>query len=126
SGYTEGTIGFGVDAIGLLGVKLDSSPDRSGTGLLKRDRETGRAQDDYGEAGIPAKLRASKSTLLTGTLTPRLPVIMPNDSRLLPQTFQGGPLNSMEIQGLTLDAGRRTKVKQRHSSANEDMTITGG
>lgn len=26
SGYTEGTIGFGVDAIGLLGVKLDSSP----------------------------------------------------------------------------------------------------
>lgn len=46
SGYTEGTIGFGVDAIGLLGVKLDSSPDRSGTGLLKRDRETGRAQDD--------------------------------------------------------------------------------
>lgn len=62
SGYTEGTIGFGVDAIGLLGVKLDSSPDRSGTGLLKRDRETGRAQDDYGEAGITAKLRASKST----------------------------------------------------------------
>ncbi|MBN0196857.1 OprD family outer membrane porin, partial [Pseudomonas aeruginosa] len=73
SGYTEGTIGFGVDAIGLL----------------KRDRETGRAQDDYGEAWITAKLRASKSTLKIGTLTPKLPVIMPNDSRLLPQTFQG-------------------------------------
>src|SRR5690606_26167963 len=29
SGYTEGTVGFGVDALGLLGVKLDSSPDRS-------------------------------------------------------------------------------------------------
>lgn len=24
SGYTEGTVGFGVDALGLLGVKLDS------------------------------------------------------------------------------------------------------
>ncbi|MGV8663849.1 OprD family outer membrane porin, partial [Pseudomonas aeruginosa] len=83
--YTEGTIGFRVDAIRLLGVKLDSSPDRSGTGLLKRDRETGRAQDDYGEAGITAKLRASKSTLKIGTRTPKLPVIMPNDSRLLPQ-----------------------------------------
>ncbi|HEJ5464184.1 TPA: porin OpdQ [Pseudomonas aeruginosa] len=126
SGYTEGTIGFGVDAIGLLGVKLDSSPDRSGTGLLKRDRETGRAQDDYGEAGITAKLRASKSTLKIGTLTPKLPVIMPNDSRLLPQTFQGGALNSMEIDGLTLDAGRLKKVNQRDSSDNEDMTITGG
>ena len=34
SGYTEGTVGFGVDALGLLGVKLDSSPDRTGTGLL--------------------------------------------------------------------------------------------
>ena len=116
SGYTEGTIGFGVDAIGLLGVKLDSSPDRSGTGLLKRDRETGRAQDDYGEAGITAKLRASKSTLKIGTLTPKLPVIMPNDSRLLPQTFQGGALNSMEIDGLTLRGAHLDRNKLNSSS----------
>jgi hypothetical protein len=61
SGFTEGTVGVGVDALGLLGVKLDSSPDRSNTGLLKRDRETGRAQDEYGELGLTAKLRASKS-----------------------------------------------------------------
>ena len=39
SGYTEGPIGFGVDAIGLLGVKLDSSPDRVGTGILQSDRD---------------------------------------------------------------------------------------
>ncbi|OVZ44026.1 outer membrane porin, OprD family, partial [Pseudomonas aeruginosa] len=42
------------------------------------------------------------------------------------QTFQGGALNSMEIDGLTLDAGRLKKVNQRDSSDNEDMTITGG
>jgi hypothetical protein len=29
SGYTPGTVGFGVDALGLLGIRLDSSPDRS-------------------------------------------------------------------------------------------------
>jgi len=29
SGYTEGPIGFGVDAIGLLGVKLDPAPTAS-------------------------------------------------------------------------------------------------
>jgi len=29
SGYTEGPLGFGLDAIGLLGVKLDSSPTAS-------------------------------------------------------------------------------------------------
>src|SRR5471032_2395766 len=28
SGYTDGTVGFGLDAIGMLGIKLDSSPDR--------------------------------------------------------------------------------------------------
>ena len=34
SGFTEGTVGFGIDALGELGVKLDSSRDRRGTGLL--------------------------------------------------------------------------------------------
>jgi hypothetical protein len=34
SGYTDGTVGFGLDALGMLGIKLDSSPDRTGTGLL--------------------------------------------------------------------------------------------
>ena len=37
SGFTEGTVGVGLDAIGELGVKLDSSPDRRGTGLLPFD-----------------------------------------------------------------------------------------
>ncbi|BAN47813.1 OprD family porin [Metapseudomonas resinovorans] len=126
SGFTEGTVGVGVDAIGLLGVKLDSSPDRSGTGLLKRDRETGRAQDEYGELGATVKLRASKSVLKVGTLMPKLPVVQYNDSRLLPQTFQGGHLNSMEIDGLTFDAGRLNRVNQRDSSDNEAMTVTTG
>ncbi len=32
SGYTQGTVGFGLDAMGMLGVKLDSGRGRSGTG----------------------------------------------------------------------------------------------
>ncbi|AYC33470.1 OprD family porin [Pseudomonas cavernae] len=126
SGYTEGSVGVGVDALGLLGVKLDSSADRSGTGLLKRDRETGEAQDEYGELGLTAKLRASKSTLKVGTLLPKLPVVQYNDTRLLPQTFSGGALNSMEIDGLTFDAGRLRQYNQRDSSDYEDMVINGG
>ncbi|WP_375739814.1 OprD family porin [Pseudomonas boanensis] len=125
SGFTEGSIGVGLDAIGLLGVKLDSSPDRAGSGLLKRDREAPkRAQDEYGELGLTAKLRASKSVLKLGTLMPKLPVLLANDSRLLPQTFEGGQLNSLEIDGLTFDAGRLTEVNQRDSSDYEDMGIT--
>ncbi|MGV8675578.1 OprD family porin [Pseudomonas aeruginosa] len=126
SGYTEGSIGVGVDAIGLLGVKLDSSPACAGSGLLKRDNEAPkRAQDEYGELGLTAKLRASKSVLKLGTLMPKLPVLLANDSRLLPQTFRGGQLNSLELDGLTFDAGRLTQVNQRDSSDYEDMGITG-
>ncbi|EJN27519.1 outer membrane porin, OprD family [Pseudomonas sp. GM78] len=34
SGFTPGPVGFGLDAVGMLGIKLDSSPDRSGTGFV--------------------------------------------------------------------------------------------
>src|SRR5690606_33750837 len=62
SGYTSGPVGFGVDAIGLLGLKLDSSPDRVNTGLLPT-RESGKATDDYSRLGLAAKLRLSKTEL---------------------------------------------------------------
>ena len=127
SGYTEGPIGVGFDAIGLLGVKLDSSPDRVGTGILKSDREAPkRAQDAYGEAGFTAKLRASNSTLKLGTLQPVLPAVMRNDSRLLPVTFRGAWLNSNEVKGLNLDLGRLDRINQRDSSDNEEMTVYNG
>ena len=125
SGFTEGLIGVGFDAIGLVGVKLDSSPDRAGSGVLQRHRDTRKgAQDEYGELGLTAKLRASKSTLTLGTLLPKLPTVLANDSRLLPQTFKGGQLTSLEIEGLSVDAGRLTQVNQRDSSDYEDMGIT--
>ena len=127
SGYTEGPIGFGVDAIGLLGIKLDSSPDRVGTGILKSDREAPkRAQDEYGEAGLTAKLRVSNSTLKLGTLQPVLPALMRNDSRLLPQTFRGAWLSSNELEGLSLDLGRIDRVNLRDSSDNQEMSVFNG
>lgn len=127
SGYSEGPIGVGFDAIGLLGVKLDSSPDRTGTGILKSDREAPkRAQDEYGEAGFTAKLRAANSTLKLGTLQPVLPAVMRNDSRLLPQTFRGAWLNSNEVEGLSLDLGRLDRVNLRDSSDNQEMTVFNG
>jgi len=127
SGYTEGPIGFGIDAIGMLGIKLDSSPDRVGTGLLKTNSVAPkRAKDEYGESGLTAKLRMSKSTLKIGTLQPALPPLMRNDSRLMPQTFRGAWINSNEIEGLNLDLGRIDRVNQRDSSNNEALTVFNG
>ncbi|MCY1397056.1 Porin-like protein NicP [compost metagenome] len=126
SGFTEGVVGFGLDALGGLALKLDSSPDRSGTGLLQQDRETRRAQDSYSDLGVTAKVRVSKTTLKGGTLAPKLPILVSNDSRLLPQTFSGGSLNSLDISNLTFDAGHLTQVNQRNSQDYEDMTVTTG
>ena len=127
SGYTEGPVGFGVDALGLLGVKLDSSPTRTGTGLLKSDRDApGRAQDEYGELGVTAKLRVSSSTLKLGSLFPALPIAQANDSRLLPQTFRGAWLQSTERDDLTLNLGRFDRMNLRNSSDNERMQVFNG
>ncbi|MCO2075320.1 outer membrane porin, OprD family [Pseudomonas aeruginosa] len=126
SGYTQGDIGMGVDAIGLLGLKLDSSPNRSASGLLPYSSRTGRAADDYSNLGVTAKLRVSKSTLKIGTLLPKLPVVQYNDTRLLPQTFQGGLLEVNEFDGLALQAGQLRQVKQRDSTNEQDLAITQG
>src|SRR5690606_23515079 len=85
SGFTEGTVGVGVDAYGFTGFKLDSGRGTSGTGLLPRG-DSGKAPSSYGELGAAAKFRISETTLRAGTLMPKLPVVSAGDSRLLPQT----------------------------------------
>ena len=122
SGYTEGTVGFGVDALGLLGVKLDSSPDRTGTGLLPVG-DSGRAPDDYSELGLTAKAKVSKSVLRVGTLQLKNPAIGTSDSRLLPAVMRGGQLVSNEIDGLTLDLGYIDQINNRNSTNYEDMVV---
>lgn len=121
SGFTEGAVGVGLDAIGELGIKLDSSRDRRGTGLLPYGPTSHEPVDDYSELGLTAKLRASKSTLRLGTLQPTLPVATYNDTRLLSATFQGGMLTSQEIDGLTFNGGRLTRANLRDSSSRDDI-----
>jgi hypothetical protein len=121
SGYTNGTVGFGVDALGMMGVKLDSSPDRTGTGLLPTD--DGRAVDEYSKLGLTGKVKISASELKIGTLIPELPILKPNDGRILPQTFEGGMLTSKEIKNLTFTGGRLDKAKDRDSTDFEDIAL---
>jgi hypothetical protein len=121
SGYTDGTVGFGVDALGMMGVKLDSSPDRTGTGLLPTD--DGRAVNEYSKLGLTGKMKISASELKVGTLIPELPILKPNDGRILPQTFEGGMLTSKEIKNLTFTGGRLDKAKDRDSTDFEDIAL---
>src|SRR5690606_33877464 len=86
SGFTEGQVGFGVDALGLLGVKLDSSADRAGTGILPGSFGN-EAPVDYSSLHATAKMKVSKTILKVGALEPKNMAIARSDSRLLPQTF---------------------------------------
>jgi hypothetical protein len=132
SGYTEGTVGFGVDALGLLGVKLDSGKGRHGNpdsskygGLVFPTDENGRAVDDFSSLGLTGKVRISKTEARIGTLQPKLPVVTFNDGRLLPQTFEGGQITSNEIDNLTLIGGQLEHAKGRSSTNDESLSIGG-
>ena len=122
SGYTDGTVGFGLDALGMLGIKLDSSPDRTDTGLLPT-HDDGKAADEYSKLGLTGKVKISQTELKIGTLIPELPTLQPNDGRILPQTFEGGLLTSKEIKGLTFTGGRLDKAKDRNDTNWEDLAL---
>lgn len=102
SGFTQGTIGVGIDAYGLLGVKLDGGQPDMFPGEPKN------WEDDLSEAGAAVKLRLSNTTVKYGNQFVGLPVIASDDSRLLPQAFTGTLVTSGEIEGLELNAGRFT------------------
>ncbi|MEN8547297.1 OprD family outer membrane porin, partial [Pseudomonas aeruginosa] len=69
SGFTQGTVGFGVDAFGYLGLKLDGTSDKSGTGNLPVMND-GTPRDDYSRAGGAVKVRISKTMLKWGEMQP--------------------------------------------------------
>ncbi|TFY87346.1 porin [Pseudomonas nabeulensis] len=131
SGYTQGTVQFGVDAIGLYGVRLDSSRADHGnyTGTASGGTifpsDGNKAVNDFASLGVTGKVKISQTELKLGTLQPKLPVIVTNDGRLLPQTFQGGQITTNDIKDLTLVAGQVEKAKGRNSSNNENLSIAG-
>lgn len=131
SGFTQGTVGVGVDALGLVGVKLDSGgragkagSDRTPGALFPLESD-GSAVDDYSSLGLTGKVRISKTEAHLGTLQPKLPVVTFNDGRLLPQTFEGGQITSNEIAGLTLTAGQLEHAKGRSSTDARGLSIGG-
>ncbi|GJB82438.1 porin D [Aeromonas caviae] len=130
SGFTQGTVGVGVDAIGMLGLKLDSGKGRAGTGLFPTGSD-GRSQDDYSKAGGAVKFRISDTVLKVGDQFTALPVFATDDSRLLPEIAQGTLITSNEIEGLTLHAGHFTSLTaqeqtNRDSFGLKEANVVGG
>jgi len=105
----------------MVGVKLDSSRDRTNTALLPVGSD-GEAEDEYSRLGLTLKARFAKTELRFGEQRPNLPILAHTDNRLLPQTYQGSTLISRDIPGLTLQAGRLNSASMRNSTDDEEMT----
>nr|WP_314490565.1 OprD family porin [uncultured Pseudomonas sp.] len=123
SGFTQGTVGVGVDAIGLLGLKLDSGKGRSGTGQFPTGSD-GRSQDEFSEGGAAIKLRVSDTVLKVGNQFTAMPVFATDDSRLLPEVAEGALITSSEIKGLVLQAGRFTGLNAQNRTGHDSLNLT--
>ena len=120
SGFTQGAVGFGVDALGLYSIKLDGGKGSGGTQLLPIDHD-GRPADDFGRLALAGKMKISKTEFKVGEWMPVLPILRSDDGRSLPQTFEGGQITSREIEGLTLYGGQFRQNSPRNDASQQDM-----
>ena len=133
SGFTQGTVGFGVDAFAAYGLRLDSSRSRSGAwgiDFFKQD-SNGNPERDVAKGGASLKVRLSNTVLAYGDLRPTLPVLYHDNSRLLPESYTGTMLTSNEIEGLELVAGTfhaqsRKSDEGRDSGGLKSIDVFGG
>ena len=133
SGFTQGAVGFGVDAFGMYGYRLDSGRGRAGNGgidFFMVDND-GDVERDMAHAGAALKARFSKTVLSYGDQRPVLPVLSHDDSRLLPEAYTGTMITSNEIDGLTVHAGRfhaqhRKSDEGRDSGGLNSIEVLGG
>lgn len=120
SGFTQGTFGLGVDAIGMVGIKLDSGGGRTGTGLLPVG-SSGEAADNYSAVGGAVKARVSNTVVKYGNQLVETPVFDTGDSRLLPEVATGFLVTSKEITDLTLTAGHFTAIKDQAATRRDSI-----
>jgi hypothetical protein len=122
SGFTQGTIGVGVDAYGTLGVRLDGGRGYSYNAMFERDSNN-RPERDLSQAGAAIKAQFSNTVIKYGNQFPSMPVLAYDDSRLLPESFTGTLVTSNEIEGLELNVGRFTADSSMPSSSRDDVGL---
>lgn len=120
SGFTQGTVGFGLDVLGMSAFKLDGGKGTRNTGLLPV-HDDGRPADNYGRLAVAVKAKLSNTELKVGEWQPVLPILRADDGRSLPQTFRGAQLTSSEITGLRLYGGQFRGSSLRNDASMEDI-----
>ncbi|RUT42358.1 OprD family porin [Pseudomonas sp. PAMC 29040] len=126
SGYTEGTLQFGLDLSAQYAYRLDGGGGRGPDSIIPYDASKGEQVRDYGRAALTGKVRYNKTELKVGELRPTLPVAYIDDSRQLITTYHGVQLESKEVNNLTLTGGQFTRISTRESSNTEKIYLGNG
>lgn len=126
SGFTQGTVGFGIDAQALVGIHLDGGKGHHPANNSFFPSDGNEAADEWSRLDGNVKARFSKTEAhLGGALAPNLPILIANDSRLLPQTFEGGTITSKEIDNVTFNFGQLEHASGRASSNSTGLSVAG-
>ncbi|MDO9329204.1 MAG: OprD family porin [Pseudomonas sp.] len=120
SGFTQGTVGFGLDAMAMGAVKLDGGTGHRGTGLFAVDSDNN-PEKSQGKIGGAVKLRLSDTVLKYGQQFVASPVFATDDSRMLPEVATGTLITSKEIKGLELSAGRFTALSKQTGMGRDSI-----
>ncbi|WLH34451.1 OprD family porin [Pseudomonas sp. FP2196] len=120
SGFTQGTVGFGLDAMAMGSVKLDGGSGRRGNGLFANDSD-GNPEKSQGKIGGAVKFRVSDTVLKYGQQFVASPVFATDDSRLIPEVATGTLITSKEIKGLELSAGRFTALSKQTGMGRDSI-----
>jgi imipenem/basic amino acid-specific outer membrane pore len=120
SGFTQGTVGVGLDAFVMGSAKLDGGSGRRGNGLFANDSD-GNPEKTQSKGGAAIKFRLSDTVLKYGQQTVASPVFSTDDSRLLPEIATGTMITSTEIKGLELSAGRFTALSKQTGMGRDSI-----
>ncbi|WP_434561595.1 OprD family porin [Pseudomonas sp. Z5-35] len=120
SGFTQGTVGVGVDAFAFGSARFDGSAGRAGNGLFAQDSD-GDLEHTQSKAGGAVKFRLSDTVLKYGNQVVASPVFSTDDSRLLPEVATGTLITSKEIKGLELSAGRFTSLSSQTGMGRDSI-----
>ncbi|MFI7858995.1 OprD family porin [Pseudomonas promysalinigenes] len=115
SGFTQGTIGFAVEAAGYNAIALEQGRAAiAGPNNRTLTHSDGDPVGQWSKMGLAnVKARLSNTTLTVGRQSVDTPMIAYIGNRALPSSFQGAFVHSAEFDNLSIDLGTFDRVSPR-------------
>ena len=127
SGFTQGVVGFGINAVGDASIKLGRNGHTGNNMIPVHDQlnadGTKDAYDHWARGGASVKARISNTTVEYGTQVLDLPVLASNTGRMVPEYFEGVLAKSREIEDLEVVVGKFTKNQMSEQISTDENKL---